>query len=141
MFVPHPFILLIDDDEDDLEILSSSLKQLGIKTKTFISGVKAAYYIQLLADTSELPALIIVDYNMPGMNGQQFLDSIKGNHATKDIPVVVYSTSISHLTKKTLIDKGAFSCYVKPFTYSDFITQVGIFKDLAWSFSTTICLA
>jgi CheY-like chemotaxis protein len=141
MFEPHPYIVLIDDDEDDLEMLSASLEMLGLKTKSFISGEKAAYYLQLIADTSELPALVIVDYNMPGKNGQQVLDLIKSCQATKDIPVVIYSTSISHLFKQTLIDKGAFNCYVKPYAYADFNEQVGIFKELAWSFSSALCLA
>ena len=141
MFEPHPYIVLIDDDEDDLQMLSASLEKQGVETKTFSSGEKAAYYLQLIADSSELPGLIIVDYNMPGKNGRQVLDLIKSCQATKDIPVVIYSTSISHLFKQTLIDKGAFNCYEKPVAYSEFNMQVEIFKELAWSYSPGLCLA
>ena len=134
---PWPYILLIDDDEDDLEMLSSSLEGLGVKTRSFESGEKALFYLQLISDTAKLPVMVILDYNMPGMNGQQILISIKTNNVTKDIPVVMYSTCIPFFTKKAQLDLGALNCYIKPFSYIDFTTQVGIFKDLAYSFMPT----
>lgn len=141
MFEPHPYIVLIDDDEDDLQMLSASLEKQGVATKTFASGERAAYYLQLIADSSDLPGLIILDYNMPGKNGRQVMDLIKSRPATRDIPVVIYSTSISQQFKQTLIEKGALNCYEKPVAYSDFITQVEIFKELAWTYSSGLSLA
>lgn len=135
--VHRPYVLIIDDDEDDLQMLSSSLALQGVKTMAFTSGVKAIFYLQLIADTSELPLLVISDYNMPGMNGQQVLSAIRTNNATKDIPLVMFTTCIPPVIKKNPLHAGAFNWYEKPFTYRDFTAQVGIFKDLAYSFMPT----
>jgi CheY-like chemotaxis protein len=133
----RPYVLIIDDDDDDLQMLSSSLELQGVKTISFNSGEKAIYYLQLISDTSDLPVLVISDYNMPGMNGQQILVAIKTNTATKDIPVVMFTTSIPPVIKKNHLHPGAFNWYVKPFSYLDFTKQVGIFKALAYSFMPT----
>ena len=89
-----PYILLIDDDEDDLEMLSSELEKKGIKVKTFDSSTKALFYLTLVSGNMELPSLIIMDYNMPARNGYDVLLSIKNNNETKYIAVVFYSTDI-----------------------------------------------
>jgi DNA-binding response OmpR family regulator len=133
MFKPQPYIILIDDDEDDLETLSSSLQLAGVRVKTFDSGKKALSYLNLMIE--ELPSLIILDYNMPRINGQQVLILLKGHHNTMNIPVVMYSTSISLVFKKVLLQLGALDCFVKPTSHSEFKSQVALFKDLASSFS------
>lgn len=127
---PHPYIMLVDDDTDDLEMLSSSFNDIGIRTRSFDSGEKAIYYLQLIADTNDLPALIISDYNMPRINGEEMLENIKSNKNTKDIPVVVYSTGMSRFSKKKLIDLGAIDCFTKADSYQEFTTQVGVFKNI-----------
>lgn len=131
MSEPLFHILLIDDDEDDLEILSSLLFLKGIRSKCFDSGEKAIYYLQFISDTSDLPSLIILDYNMPRINGQQILQLIKNNKPIKDIPVVMYSTSMSSILKKALMELGALDCYAKAGTYSDLEAQAELFKNLA----------
>lgn len=133
----HPYVIIIDDDQDDREILSASLELLGIYTKSFDSGVKALSYLHLVTDSSELPTLIISDYNMPCMNGQQVLLSIKTNNATKNIPVVMFSTHLPQFVKKNHLALGALRCFNKPNSYLEFNAQVGVFKDLAYSLMET----
>jgi CheY-like chemotaxis protein len=134
MHEPQPYILLIDDDEDDLEMYSSGLEKKGIKVKTFDSSTKALFYLTLMSENREPPSLIIMDYNMPKKNGQQVLSLIKDNADTKDIPVVIYSTSMPDLLKKQLSDAGALDCFSKPWTHHEFNSQVGIFQEMAYSF-------
>lgn len=130
----RPFILLIDDDEDDLEMLSSLLKRSDIRIKTFTSGEWAIFYLHLHPGSSNRPSLIILDYNMPGLNGEQVLALIKGNEDTKHIPVVIYSTDKTLAYKKSLNQLGAFKSVTKPFTYSELTLQAELFKDLVFSF-------
>jgi response regulator RpfG family c-di-GMP phosphodiesterase len=133
---PLPYILLIDDDHDDNEMLSAALEQQGLKTRSFESGEKACFFLRLISDTSDLPVLIILDYNMPKINGQQILKFIKSNKDTGRIPVLVYSTHMSPVFRKVLLDSGASECFMKPWSYPEFIIQVQKFKELAFSFIT-----
>jgi CheY-like chemotaxis protein len=132
----QPYILLIDDDEDDLEMFSSELKKKGIKVKIFDSSTKALFYLTLMSGVRELPSLIIMDYNMPKKNGQQVLLLIKDNAETKDIPVVMFSTGMGFVLKNQLLEDGALDCFDKPWTHHELTTQVDIFQELAYSFSS-----
>jgi len=76
----RPYVMLIDDDEDDLELMSSSLELAGIRIKNFNSGIKALFYLSLLSSDMDLPSLIIMDYNMPKSNGQQILLLLKSRN-------------------------------------------------------------
>jgi CheY-like chemotaxis protein len=128
-----PYILLIDDDEDDLEILSSSLKLLGLNIKIFNAGDKALAYLN--SKIGALPILIILDYNMPRINGEQVLLLLKSNAYTRNIPVIMYSTTMSAIFEHAIIDLGAMACFTKPSSYSDFKKQAGLFRDLAVLFT------
>jgi CheY-like chemotaxis protein len=130
-----PYIILIDDDEDDLEMISSSLGLLGVKTRSFNSGPKAIFFLNLLSDTGDQPWLIICDYNMPTMNGQRVLHQLKENKRTSHIPVVVYSTHMTTIFKRALIQLGAVDCIGKPSLYTEFTRQIAAFKELACSFN------
>jgi len=138
---PQPYILMIDDDEDDLEMFSSELEKKGIKVKTFDSSTKALFYLTLMSDNKELPSLIIMDYNMPKKNGQQVLSLIKDNAETKNIPVVMYSAGMSDLLREQLSNAGALDCFSKPWTYHEFNTQLEIFLQLSYSFISNKNLA
>jgi CheY-like chemotaxis protein len=132
MYDPQPYILLIDDDEDDLEMFSSPLEKKGISVKTFDSSTKALFYLTLMSGNVELPSLIIMDYNMPKKNGQQALSLIKSNADTKDIPVVMYSTGMSGTLKMQLLEAGALDCFDKPWTRQELNTQIEKFYELAY---------
>ena len=128
-----PLILLIDDDADDLELLASSLESLHVRTKRFDAAEKAINYLNYCAAEDELPSLVILDYNMPRINGQQLLSAFKSNKILKDIPVVMYSTGMSLILKQALLDMGAYDCFVKPDKFSELTNQVRIFKQIAYS--------
>lgn len=134
MYKPQPYILLIDDDEDDLEMFSSGLKMKDIKVKSFDSAAKALFYLTLRDGDMELPSLIILDYNMPKKNGQQVLQAIKDNMGTKDIPVVMYSTGMSEVLKNQLLAAGALDCFDKPWTQHELNCHVEKFQELAFAF-------
>lgn len=129
----HPYILLIDDDQDDLDLLSALLEKSGVVTKAYNSGVKAQIYLRLLSDCSILPALIIVDYNMPRQNGQQVLTALKSDRYTQDIPIIVYSTLMSAILKVDLMKLGAYDCLTKPGKVEELADQVSMFIRLAYS--------
>jgi CheY-like chemotaxis protein len=134
----RPFILLIDDDEDDIEMLSSSLKLHGVRIMTFRSGHKAMSYFEDAATFAEMPSLIIIDYNMPLLNGLETLIMIKSIDCIRHIPVVIYSTTINPLLERNAREFGAFACESKAVNVTDFREQAGRFAGLAYSFRKMI---
>ena len=134
----RPVIFLIDDDKDDLEMLSSSLEPHGVRIRTFGSGSMAMSHFENTAVFAEKPSLIIVDYNMPLLNGLETLILIKKNERVRHIPVVIYSTTINPLFERNAREFGAFACESKAVNVNDFREQVRRFADLAYSFSRTI---
>ncbi len=133
MKIHHPYILLIDDDQDDLDLLSALLLKSGIISLSYTSGTEAQNYLRHISGLSPMPSLIIVDYNMPGTNGQQVLAALKSNSCTQDIPIIVYSTLMSVLSKNDLIKQGAYDCMAKPFKFNELADQVTRFVTLAYS--------
>jgi CheY-like chemotaxis protein len=129
-----PFVLIIDDDADDVEMLSSSLQQHGIKTKSFDLGENALFYLKLISENEQLPSLIILDFNMPRINGQDLLILIKNTISIKLINVIMYSTYFSPLLEKVLFKLGAYDCITKPVTQKDYLNHVNKFKELAYLF-------
>ena len=131
----QPFILLIDDDEEDMEMLTASLNQVEVNTRCLRSGEEVAFYLRAVSAYSVLPSLIILDFNMPRINGKQILALLKSNRITENIPVVMYSTYLSMLFRESLQDLGAINCFTKPWNQVDYNRQAAIFKTMAQEFA------
>ena len=93
-------ILWADDDVDDLqmmrEILMKNNKDFNLVEVG--NGKQALEYLENKPD-ADLPCLIILDINMPVLDGKEALSFIKRNERLSDIPVVVFTTSASELDK------------------------------------------
>lgn len=94
------FILLVDDDAGDQELTGRALGEDVVKTKLRIvsNGEEAMRYLNrvgryTLAETSPRPDLILLDLNMPGMDGRQVLAALRADPDLDSIPVVVLTTS------------------------------------------------
>ena len=87
-------ILLVEDDELDVISVQRSLKKLDLDytLHTAYNG-KEALSILSANDYSVLPDVILLDLNMPKMNGIEFLQQIRSNEKLKDIQVFVMTTS------------------------------------------------
>ena len=94
-------ILWADDDYDDLqmmrEILAKTKKDYNIAEVH--NGKEALDYLRGAKSNSDLPCLIILDINMPVLDGKETLSLIKKDKDFKSIPVVVFTTSESELDK------------------------------------------
>lgn len=72
------------------------------------------------------PKLVVLDINMPGLNGLQVLDRIRTNPATKAIPVVLFSTSEMPVDMRMGYDRGANSYVVKPLDHKAFAELLAV---------------
>jgi CheY-like chemotaxis protein len=111
------FILVADDDIDDQEMISESLHDLDENcTIEVVSNGQLA--INRLENTSlPHPCLVILDLNMPVLDGLQTLARIREMPALQGIPVVVFTTSDSSDSRKKSLKLGALDYLVKPDDY------------------------
>ena len=88
-------ILLVDDDLADQKLIKNSLadQQIVKNLQVASNGEQALDYLHHNINNSNRPALILLDLNMPGMGGKEFLRRVKENENMKDIPVVILTTS------------------------------------------------
>jgi DNA-binding response OmpR family regulator len=73
---------------------------------------------------NELPCLIILDYNMPGLNGAEILKELSLVNKYNDIPKIIWSTSRSNTYRDTCLELGAIDYIVKPSRMKDLISVV-----------------
>ena len=95
-------ILLVEDDQGDQKLIRTSLKNQGIASGLHIS-TSAEEALDFLYSGEDAnggnphPNLILLDLNMPGMGGKEFLKQIKADESLKQIPVVILTTSNAEL--------------------------------------------
>ena len=95
------YILWADDDKDDLMLLRHVLQDIGEEydIREVHNGSEALAYLEKSKQNASLPALIILDMNMPVLTGKETLSIIRKDEALKNIPVVFFTTSSSELDK------------------------------------------
>src|SRR3954471_11885384 len=104
MYTQGHQILLVEDDVDDRFIMHHSFSELKWveKVKMFSAVEDLLVYLHNLPDDTYYPSLIVLDFNMPGMNGAEALRSLKTRQQLQHIPVVVYSTSMKPVLSEAL---------------------------------------
>lgn len=98
----NPLILLVDDDPDDLLLVRDAIMAES-SLFTFHesnNGRHALNFLQSLSSKAEYPGLIILDINMPILNGRETLAILKSDVALKNIPVVIFTTSSNTADKE-----------------------------------------
>ena len=115
-------ILYIDDDQDDLLIFEESVRCLYpevtlYKAQNSEMGMNILH--QLESDNKPFPSLILIDLNMPKMNGRETLRLIRNNKKWQDIPVAIFTTSANHEDIE-FCKKYDSACITKPMNLTDF---------------------
>lgn len=106
-------VLIVDDSATIRQMVKKTMQMAGLDVGNIY---EASNGIQALAELRDHPvAAMLVDINMPTMNGIQLLTRMKENDALKDIPIVIVSTEGSSERIKQLKAFGAFGFVRKPF--------------------------
>ena len=113
--LPSKFILQGEDDADDKEMLKEVFTSIDISFVLFFvnNGKEVLSALEKLKD-DQMPCLIVLDYNMPGLNGADILRELGTNERYKNIPKVVWSTAESERFKKICLELGAADYVIKP---------------------------
>jgi CheY-like chemotaxis protein len=118
-------ILCVDDDEDDIffirEVIASQRHSFQIDEAK--NGWDAIKYLENANDVHRLPCLIIMDMNMPRMDGKQTIGKIKDHPELSKIPIVIFTTS-SNVADRTYFETRGIHFITKPFDYKIFTTQI-----------------
>ncbi len=114
-------ILLADDDPEDRMIMEDTFREIQLSELIHFveNGENILSYLDAIKAESDLPTLIVLDLNMPRMNGTQTLKMLKANDRYRHIPVIIFSTSINTIEMNECIKTGASSYVVKPVTYKE----------------------
>lgn len=113
-------ILVADDDIEDHHILMDYFMASGLEDSVCFleNGQKLLEYLERISDDL-LPQLIVLDLNMPILNGTQTLQTLKKSARLRNIPVIIYSTSDNEQERRKSLNFGAIDYLVKPNTFAE----------------------
>lgn len=112
-------ILVIDDEPQILLMVSTRLKANGYVIVTAFSGEQG-----ILRAKKEQPDLILLDHVMPEMDGDEVLERLKKEPATKRIPIVMFTADVKRVKVGEYQVRGAADCLFKPFLPEELLAKV-----------------
>lgn len=122
-----PLILIAEDDQDDRMIIQDALEEThkDLEIKFVYDGQQLIEYLESNDDTikNELPSVIILDLNMPKIDGREALKFVKSHTIFKKIPTIVLTTSQAAEDIEQTYDMGVNSFITKPNNYSEMIVM------------------
>ena len=128
-------ILLADDDEDDRLMTRDALRDARLHNdlRTVVDGVELMEYLKRegrFSDERESPrpGMILLDLNMPRMDGREALAAIKADPELRSIPVVVLTTSKAEEDVIRTYDLGVNSFITKPVTFLGLVEVMKVFS-------------
>ncbi len=126
-------ILLVEDDPGDVELTREGLAagKLFVNLHTVDDGIKALRYLRNEEPYGDAvrPDIILLDLNLPRMDGRETLKEIKADARLRRIPVIVLTTSEADIDILKCYDLGA-SCYIaKPVGFEAFLKVVRSLED------------
>ena len=107
-------ILIIDDSLPMRSVIKRTLKAAGYGNSELIEAANGKEALELMKNN--WIDIVLTDYNMPVMDGLEFIKTIKKDDLSKDIPVVVISTEGNESKIEEFMDCGAVGYITKPFT-------------------------
>ena len=116
----QPHILLADDNHDDQTFIRDAFKYVkaNVELKILDSGLELLQHLEIIPDR-DLPALIVLDYNMPELNGAEVLQALLKQERLKEIPKLMLSTSFYQKHIDHCIKMGANGYLIKPDNFFD----------------------
>jgi len=127
-------ILLVEDDTVDVMTVERALKDLRVASELVAIGDGEQALAYLRDDGNTKPCVILLDLNMPKMNGTEFMRIVKADEALRRIPIVVLTTSNSEQDISNSFGLGAAGYMVKSVDYKKFMEIIKTI-DLYWTLS------
>jgi len=112
--------MLIEDDPDDVFLFERALDRVRAAMRQEVAleyagdGLDAAYQVSIEDLTNRLPDVLVLDLNMPRLDGVKFLHALRATLALGDLPVCVLTTSSAQPVHEEALRAGADKVFVKP---------------------------
>jgi len=126
--------MLVEDDEVDVMTVKRALKEIKVTNPLYVAGNGEEALDMLRNGNRRLPGLILLDIEMPRMNGIEFLRVIRGDNDFRKIPVVVLTSSREEEHRIESFNLGIAGYMIKPVDYIKFVEVVKTI-DLYWTLS------
>lgn len=111
------YVLIADDDLDDTEMLSDALKEMESAMEIVVvnDGKGVLEKLQKALASAAMPCVLIMDMNMPKMDGRETVVAIKSHEQLKNLPILLFSTS-KNKTDELFAEKWGVRYFQKPDT-------------------------
>ncbi|MBF0612271.1 MAG: response regulator [Magnetococcales bacterium] len=120
----HRPILLVEDDRVDAMTVQRALKSIHVTNRLVVTNNGEEAIAWLKDSTNDPPCIILLDLNMPRMNGLEFLEILKHDSQLKTLPVIVLTTSKDELDRVKSFRLGVAGYMVKPVDYMQFVDVI-----------------
>ena len=114
-------ILCVEDDEDDIALIEETVNEIDSSLRIVAkpNGKEALMFLHRQKEQHYLPCLILLDFNMPVMNGNDVLDAIMKDDVFKEIHVIVFTTSSSQ-REQLICESYGVEIVTKPHRIAEF---------------------
>lgn len=120
----NELILIVEDDANSRKLLRDALQVTGYATLEALSGEQA-----LDLATEFVPALVLMDIQLPGINGVEALRRLRATTATRAIPVIAVTASVMNAQRTELQDAGFDGLEYKPVSVSGLLRKMRVLLD------------
>jgi len=129
----QPYMLIAEDDQDDQFLLNAAFREsrLAVQVHFVQNGKEVLRHLEGISDNSRLPDLIVLDLNMPLLDGRQTLLRLKSCARYNTIPVIILTTSLSEKEKADCLRLGAANFLFKPPGYEKILTTARYLYELS----------
>jgi CheY-like chemotaxis protein len=125
-----PALLVVEDNDEDYDALVRAFDRIGEPVR-IVRAPDGDAALDALRGTAvpQLPALVLLDLNLPGSDGREILVELKGTAHLRQLPIVIFSASADPATVAECYREGASGYLVKPFEFERLERQVRALKE------------
>lgn len=117
--MPHDLILIVEDDANSRKLLRDALQVTGYRTLEAVSGEEA-----LALASHHGPALVLMDIQLPGINGVEALRRLRAEPATRSIPVIAVTASVMNTQRAEFQTAGFDGIEFKPVSVAGLLRRM-----------------
>jgi len=118
-------VLLVEDNQDDEDLTLRAIQDCGVPCQVDVVRHGGEVVGRILGPAGSIPALVILDYHLPGLSGVEVLRELRRDPSTRDLPIVMLSGLSSDEDLRDCLNEGANSCVQKPMDVNRYLDHVG----------------